>query len=104
MIDTVRMCVERHHSDAPVRTALDEAAFRWGRTVETEVLERYDPIDEEKYTGRMAVSTTRQQQLLVRRGTGPVAGGEEALWNLLVQRIGALRSTLARNPLRREAA
>ena len=47
---------------------LDEAALQWGRTVETEVLGREDLVDEKKYTGRVAVPITRQQQLLVRRG------------------------------------
>ena len=37
-----------------------------GRTVETEVLGRCDLINEETYTGRVAVPTTRQQQLLSR--------------------------------------
>ena len=49
---------------------------------ETEVLGRYDLVDEEKYTGRVTAPTTRQHQVLVRRGPGPAAGGEAALWNL----------------------
>ena len=62
------------------------------RTVETEVLGRCDRVDEEKYTDRVTAPTTRQKQLLVRREPGPVAGAEVALWNLLAQRIGDLRS------------
>ena len=46
---------------------------------------------------------TRPQQLLVRRGPGSAAGGDAALWNLLVRRIGALRSMLARAPTARVA-
>ena len=53
-----------------MRIALDEAALRWCRIVETEVLGRYDLVDEEKYTGMVAVPTTRHKQLLVRRGQG----------------------------------
>ena len=86
VLDMVRTCGERHHSDAAVRTTLDEAALRCGRTVESEVLGRYDLIDEERYAGRVAVPTTRQQLLLVRRGLLPLAGGEAALWNLLMER------------------
>ena len=47
--------------------------------MDTEVLGRYDLVDEEKYTGRVTVPITRQQQLLVRSGPGPAAGGEAAL-------------------------
>ena len=50
-----------------------------------------------KYTGRVAVPITRQQQLLARRGPGAASGGEAALWNALVQRIGALSSMLAKS-------
>ena len=57
------------------RTALDEVAMRCGRTVETDVFGRHDLADEEKYAGRVAVPTTRQQQLSVRRAPGPAAGG-----------------------------
>ena len=78
----VSKCGELYHSDAAVRTTLDDAALRWGRTMETEVLGEYDLIDEEKYTGRMAVPTTRQQQLLDKRGSRPAPEGEAALWNL----------------------
>ena len=85
-------CEQREHSDAVVRATLHEAALQSGCTVETQVLSRYDLVHQEKYTGRVTVPTTRQQQLLVRRGPGSAAGGEAALWNLLVQRIGALRS------------
>ena len=98
MLHMVRKCGERDHSDAAVRTTLDEAALQWGRTKETEVVGRYDLIDAEKYTRRVAVPTPRQQQLVVRRRPGPLAGGEAALRKLPVQRIGALRSTLARVP------
>ena len=64
----MRRCGQWEHSDDVVREALDEAALQWGRTMETEVLGRYDLVDEEKYTGRVTVPIMRQQQLLVRRG------------------------------------
>ena len=50
---------------------------------------------------RVTVPIRRQQQLLVRCRPGRAAGGETALWNLLVQRIGALRIVLARAPTAR---
>ena len=84
-----------------VRATLDEAAVQWRRTVDTEVLGRYDLVDEEKYTGRVTAPATRQQQLLVRRGPGLAAGDEAAIWNMLAQRIGALCSVLARTPTAR---
>ena len=76
---------QQEHSDGVVRA-----------TLETEVLGRYDLVDAEKYTSRVTVPTTRQQQLLVRRGPGPAAGWRSC--NHQVQRIGALRSVLARAP------
>ena len=39
-------CGQQEHSDAVVRATLDEAARPWGRTVEPEVLGRYDFVDE----------------------------------------------------------
>ena len=68
LLGMTKACEHRTHSDAVVRATLDEAALQWGRTVETEVLGRDDLVDEKKYTGRVAVPITRQQQLLVRRG------------------------------------
>ena len=38
LIGMISECGQRNHSDAVVRTTLDEAALQWGRTVETEVL------------------------------------------------------------------
>ena len=51
-------CGQREHSDAVVRATLDEAALQWGRTVETEVLGRYDLVGDETYTGRATVPIT----------------------------------------------
>ena len=51
-LDMLSECEQREHSDAVVRATLDEAALQWRRMVETEVLGRYDLVDEEKYTGR----------------------------------------------------
>ena len=58
VLDLLRECGQREQSDAVVRATLDEAALHWGRAAETEVLGRYDFVDEEKYTGRVTVPTT----------------------------------------------
>ena len=76
-------CGQQEHSHTMVR------AQRWTRL----------PYNGDAHTCRVTALSTRQQQLLVRRGPGLAAGG--ALWNLLVQRIGALRSVLARTPTAR---
>ena len=73
-------CEQREDSDAVVRATLGGAALQWGRTVETEVLGRYDLVHECKHPDKVTVCITRQQQLVVRRGPGPAC--EAAPWNL----------------------
>ena len=51
-------CGQREHSDAVVRATLDEAAQQRRRTVETEVLGRYDLVGEETYTDGATVPGT----------------------------------------------
>ena len=98
LLDMLSEC----ESDAVMRATLDEAALQLGRTVETEVLGLHDLVDEEKYTGRVTgangATSSASGQAWTRAGR---ERGEAALWNLLVQRIGALRSVLSRAPTAR---